>query len=148
MEPAIHLVCHAGNADAGQLRRHTGRKRPVFLSRAAATIEISRIERNRNRGHWASRSTRVQQINLFASGPGLDSRIKSKYFSSRHRGRHIEQRTYGISTGTGCFERSVILLSRETCRSNATSETATPSEHAAIKCIFDPSSCNDLTVHF
>jgi hypothetical protein len=28
VEPAIHLVCYARNADAGQLRRYIGRERP------------------------------------------------------------------------------------------------------------------------
>src|SRR5215475_15614732 len=64
------------------------------------------------------------------------------------RGLHIEQRTYDISTGTGSLELRVILFSPEIFTSNATSETATPSEHAAITRTFDPSSCNDLTVHF
>src|SRR5258705_9271416 len=61
---------------------------------------------------------------------------------------HIGQRTYGISTGTGSLELSVILSSPEIFTSNATSETATPSEHDAITFTFGPSSCNDLTVHF
>jgi hypothetical protein len=61
---------------------------------------------------------------------------------------HIEQRTYGVSIGTGSLELSVILFSPETFTSNATSETVTPSEHDAITCTFDPSSRNDLTVHF
>ena len=61
---------------------------------------------------------------------------------------HIGQRTYGISTGTGSLELSVILSSPEIFTSNATSETATPSEHNAIAFTFGPSSCNDLTVHF
>ena len=60
---------------------------------------------------------------------------------------HIGQRTYGISTGTGSLELSVILSSPEIFTSNATSETATPSEHDAITFTFGPSSCNDLTVH-
>ena len=64
------------------------------------------------------------------------------------RGLHIEQRTYDISTGTGSLELSVILFSPEIFTSNATSETVTPSEHDAITRTFDPSSCNDLTVHF
>jgi len=63
-------------------------------------------------------------------------------------GLHIEQRTYNISTGTGALELSVILFSPEIFTSNATSETVTPSEHDAITRTFDPSSCNDLTVHF
>ena len=63
------------------------------------------------------------------------------------RGLHIEQRTYGISTGTGSLELSVILFSPEIFTSNATSEIATPSEQDAITFIFGPSSCNDLTVH-
>jgi hypothetical protein len=63
-------------------------------------------------------------------------------------GLHIEQRTYGISTGTGFLELSVIRFSPEIFTSNATSETATPSEHDAITCMFDPSLWNDLTVHF
>ena len=61
---------------------------------------------------------------------------------------HIEQRTYGISTGTGSLELSVILFSPEIFTSNATSETATPSEHDAITRTSDPSLRNDLTVHF
>lgn len=61
---------------------------------------------------------------------------------------HSGQRTYCISTGTGSLRLSVILFSPENFTSNATSETATPSEHEAITFRFDPSSCNDLTVHF
>src|SRR6476620_9061318 len=68
---------------------------------------------------------------------------------SNRRGRlHIGQRTYGICTGTGSLELSVILFSPENVRSNATSEIETPSEHDAISRIVAPSSCNDLTVHF
>src|SRR5262245_26719695 len=67
---------------------------------------------------------------------------------SRRRRLHIVQRTYGISTGTGFFELSVMLFSPEIFTSYATSEIATPSEHDAITCIFGPSSCSDLTVHF
>jgi hypothetical protein len=63
-------------------------------------------------------------------------------------GRHIEQRTYGISTGTGSLELSVILFSPEIFTSNSASDTATPSEHDAITRTFRPSSCNDLMVHF
>src|SRR5580704_5080095 len=64
------------------------------------------------------------------------------------RGLHIEQRTYDISTGTGSLELSVILFSPEIFTSTPTSETVTPSEHDAITCTFDPSSCIDLTAHF
>jgi hypothetical protein len=64
------------------------------------------------------------------------------------RGLHIEQRTYDIDTGTGFSELSVILSSPENFTSYATSETATPFEHDAITCIFDPSLCSDLTAHF
>ena len=77
-----------------------------------------------------------------------DSRIIHPVFFNRRRRFHIEQRTYGISIGTGSLELSVILLSPETFTSNATSETATPSEHDAITRKFGPSSCNDLTLHF
>src|SRR6185437_3755237 len=61
---------------------------------------------------------------------------------------HSEQRTYAISIGTGSFGVRVIAFSPENFRSSAMSENATPSEHDAITFIFDPSSCNDLTVHF
>jgi hypothetical protein len=61
---------------------------------------------------------------------------------------HSEQRTYSISTGTGCLELIVMLFSPENFTSYATSETTTPSEHAAITFTFGPSSCIDLTVHF
>jgi hypothetical protein len=64
------------------------------------------------------------------------------------RGLHIEQRTYDVSIGTGFLELSVILFSPEIFTSNATSEIATPSEHDAITCTFEPSSCDDLIVHF
>jgi hypothetical protein len=67
---------------------------------------------------------------------------------ARRPGLHIEQRTYNISTGTGALELSVILFSPEIFTSNATSETVTPSEHDAITWTFEPSSWNDLTVHF
>jgi hypothetical protein len=63
-------------------------------------------------------------------------------------GPHVGQRTYGISTGTGSLELSVILFCPEIFTSNSTSETATPSEHDAITRTFRPSSCSDLTVHF
>ena len=61
---------------------------------------------------------------------------------------HSWQRTYGISTGTGFLELSVILFSPEIFTSNATSETETPSEHDAITFTSEPFSWNDLTVHF
>ena len=61
---------------------------------------------------------------------------------------HSWQRTYGISTGTGSLELSVILFSPEKFTSNATSETETPSEHDAITFTSEPFSWNDLTVHF
>ena len=64
------------------------------------------------------------------------------------RPSHTWQRTYGISTGTGSLELSVILFSPEIFTSNTTSETETPSEHAAITFTSEPLSWNDLTVHF
>src|SRR5581483_7474420 len=64
------------------------------------------------------------------------------------RGRHMGQRTYNISIGTGSLEESVIVFFPVTFTSKGTSETATPSEHAAITCRAAPSSCTDLTVHF
>ena len=75
-------------------------------------------------------------------------RVAERFFKPSPRGLHIEQRTYGISTGTGSLELSVILFSPDIFTSNVTSETATPSEHDAITRTFGPSSCNDLTVHF
>ena len=63
-------------------------------------------------------------------------------------GPHSEQRTYSISTGTGCLELIVMLFSPENFTSYDTSETETPSEHAATTFTFDPSLCIDLTVHF
>jgi len=83
-----------------------------------------------------------------SSCPHLGFGYIHAFFKPSPRGLHIEQRTYGISTGTGSLELSVILFSPEIFTSNATSETATPSEHDAITRTFAPSSCNDLTVHF
>src|SRR5262245_51830981 len=77
-----------------------------------------------------------------------DLTLRTFTFDERAKSTHIEQRTYGISTGTGSLELSMIRFSPEIFTSNATSETATPSEHEAITRTFVPSSCNDLTVHF
>jgi hypothetical protein len=84
--------------------------------------------------------------------PGLEDAVAVQWTARLvvlpRRGLHIEQRTYDIDTGTGFSELSVILSSPENFTSYATSETATPSEHDAITCIFDPSLCSDLTAHF
>src|SRR5690349_3585054 len=83
------------------------------------------------------------------SGPSLHRRGSSANDPERTCYRlHIEQRKYGISIATGSLELSMILFSPEIFRSNVTSETATPSEHDAVTRALDPSSRNDLIVHF
>jgi hypothetical protein len=133
---------------------------PVIIASGSSASSIFIIEhhpvcclRARRRPPTPTRSQGSRQgIYTVSSCPHLGLRIAGSFihvfFKPSPRGLHIEQRTYDISTGTGSLELSVKLFSPEIFTSNATSETATPSEHDAITRTFGPSSCNDLTVHF